>query len=174
MLSMKPWVNTLSVLGERRKVVFGRKEYRPIISLSRFSLHSTTNQHPPPRRKFLGMPPSNHEYALSERGSYFIINLCEKKCPFVLWKSIMFSVEPAGVSHVFCGHYHMNCTTFYKTVEIVTTNAVGAPMGPMEPSGLRIVQVNEDNLVHTYYPLEEMPSAISSWKCKTYTIKILM
>lgn len=77
----------------------------------------------------------------------------------LLFLNFIHFVEP-GVSHVFCGHYHMNCIKFYKNLEIVTTNAIGAPMGPMEPSGLRIVQIYENNIIHTYYPLEKMPRSI--------------
>jgi len=64
------------------------------------------------------------------------------------------------VSHVFCGHYHQNITGFYKNVEIVTTCALGAPMGE-DPSGLRIVKMYENNVTHTYHPLELMPSSIT-------------
>jgi hypothetical protein len=84
--------------------------------------------------------------------------LYEKQIAFLLLNVINF-VEP-GVSHVFCGHYHRNCIKFYKNIEIVTTNAIGAPMGPMEPSGLRIVQIYENNIIHAYYPLEKMPRSI--------------
>lgn len=65
----------------------------------------------------------------------------------------------SGVSHVFCGHYHRNITGFYKNIEIVTTCALGAPMGE-DPSGLRIVKMYENNVTHIYYPLEQVPSSV--------------
>uniref|UniRef100_A0A2S2P0S5 Calcineurin-like phosphoesterase domain-containing protein 1 n=2 Tax=Schizaphis graminum TaxID=13262 RepID=A0A2S2P0S5_SCHGA len=67
----------------------------------------------------------------------------------------------AGVSHVFSGHHHINSTGFYKNLEIVVTCALGAPMGE-DPSGLRIVKMYENNVIHTYYPLEQIPSSIKN------------
>jgi len=64
------------------------------------------------------------------------------------------------VSHVFTGHYHRNCTGFYKDLELVTTCAIGAPMGE-DPSGLRVVKMYEDNVIHTYYSLEQIPNSIT-------------
>lgn len=66
-----------------------------------------------------------------------------------------------GVSHVFSGHLHINSTEFYKNLEIVTTCALGAPLGE-DPSGLRIVKMYENNVIHTYYPLEQIPSSIKN------------
>lgn len=60
------------------------------------------------------------------------------------------------MSHIFTGHYHRNHTAFYKNIELVTTNAIGAPMGE-DPSGLRIVNIYENRIMHTYYSLEQMP-----------------
>lgn len=65
-----------------------------------------------------------------------------------------------GVSHVFTGHYHKNATGFYKNMEMVTTCAIGAPMGE-DPSGLRIVKIYKNNVVHTYFSLEQMPTIIT-------------
>lgn len=64
------------------------------------------------------------------------------------------------MSHVFCGHYHRNSTGFYKNLEVVTTCAIGAPMGE-DPSGLRIVKMYEKNVVDTYYSLNDIPSSIT-------------
>lgn len=61
---------------------------------------------------------------------------------------------------MFFGHYHRNCTGFYKDLELVTTCAIGAPMGE-DPSGLRIVKMYENNVIHTYFPLEQMPRHVS-------------
>lgn len=63
------------------------------------------------------------------------------------------------MSHVFCGHYHRNCNGYYKNLEIVTTNAIGAPASE-DPSGLRVVKVYADNVIHTYYPFDQMPNTI--------------
>lgn len=63
------------------------------------------------------------------------------------------------MSHVFFGHYHRNCAGFYKNLELVTTCAIGAPMGE-DPSGLRVVKMYENNVIHTYFSLEQMPKSI--------------
>lgn len=63
------------------------------------------------------------------------------------------------MSHVFCGRYYRNCNEYYKNLEIVTTNAIRASAGE-EPSGLRVVKVYENNVIHTYYPLDQMPRTI--------------
>lgn len=60
---------------------------------------------------------------------------------------------------MFSGHYHRNSAGFYKNLEMVTTCAIGAPMGE-DPSGLRIVKIYENNVTHTYYSLEEMPKTV--------------
>lgn len=60
------------------------------------------------------------------------------------------------MSHIFTGHYHRTHIGFYKNLELVTTNAIGAPMGE-DPSGLRIVKVHENSIMHTYCSLEQMP-----------------
>ncbi|XP_050536032.1 serine/threonine-protein phosphatase CPPED1-like [Daktulosphaira vitifoliae] len=66
----------------------------------------------------------------------------------------------AGVSHIFYGHCHKNNTGFYKNLEMITTNAIGNPLGD-EPPGLRIVRVYKDNITHTYYPFEKFPCSVN-------------
>lgn len=55
----------------------------------------------------------------------------------------------AGVRYIFCGHYHRNTGGKYKDLELVVTSAVGAPLGD-DPSGYRIVNVDENALQHHY------------------------
>lgn len=66
----------------------------------------------------------------------------------------------AKVSAVFAGHYHRNSHGRDGELEMVTTGAVGKPLGE-DPSGFRVVTVFEDRLGHVYYGLGEVPETIS-------------
>lgn len=59
-----------------------------------------------------------------------------------------------GVRAVFAGHYHRNAYGRAGELEMVTTAAVGRPLGD-DPSGFRVVDVYEDRLEHTYRPLAD-------------------
>ena len=60
------------------------------------------------------------------------------------------------VSAVFSGHLHKCHQVNYKGIQMVTTGAVGYPLGP-EPSGFRIVNVSGDKIEHKYYGLDQIP-----------------
>ncbi|MCA1760980.1 MAG: hypothetical protein LC658_14535 [Bacteroidales bacterium] len=60
------------------------------------------------------------------------------------------------VNTVFSGHYHNNALNSYNGVELVTTSAVGKPLGKA-PSGFRIIKVGNNGVSHEYYGLEELP-----------------
>ncbi len=64
-----------------------------------------------------------------------------------------------NVSAVFSGHYHNNNYAKYGEVELITTSAVGKPLGDA-PSGIRIIQVFEDQLVSNYYAIEKIPESV--------------
>jgi len=64
-----------------------------------------------------------------------------------------------GVDAVFAGHYHNNALNTFNGVELVTTSAVGKPLGKA-PSGFRVVKVETDNTSHKYFGLEEMPKTL--------------
>ncbi len=63
------------------------------------------------------------------------------------------------VNAVFSGHYHNNSLSSYGNVELVTTSALGKPLGKA-PSGFRIVKVYNDKIEHAYYGLEELPDSV--------------
>ncbi|XP_067010142.1 serine/threonine-protein phosphatase CPPED1 [Anabrus simplex] len=67
----------------------------------------------------------------------------------------------AGVSHVFCGHYHRNAGGFYKNMEVVVTSAIGGQLGSDEP-GVRLVKIGEEKVEHTYYSLQSLPRTVKS------------
>jgi serine/threonine-protein phosphatase CPPED1 len=64
-----------------------------------------------------------------------------------------------GVSQVFCGHYHRNVDCRDGDLEIVTTGATGKPLGG-DKSGLQVVIVRDDGILHHYYSFGEIPSRI--------------
>ena len=59
----------------------------------------------------------------------------------------------AGVTKVFCGHYHRNAGGWYKELEVVVTSAVGTQLGK-DRSGFRVVRVGEDGVEHEYINIE--------------------
>ncbi|NLX53858.1 MAG: hypothetical protein GXY58_01950 [Planctomycetaceae bacterium] len=64
-----------------------------------------------------------------------------------------------AVTHVFAGHYHANATARYGALELVTTGAIGRPLGD-DVSGMRIVIVRDTGIEHRYYHLGEIPNQI--------------
>lgn len=64
------------------------------------------------------------------------------------------------VDAIFAGHLHTNASANYDKMEMVTTSAVGKPLGN-DPSGLRIVKVHSDRVESTYYPIDGMPKSIT-------------
>ena len=62
--------------------------------------------------------------------------------------------ERYGVGAVFAGHYHRNAYGRAGTIEMITTGAVGRPMGD-SASGFRVVDVYDDRLEHRYQPLDD-------------------
>lgn len=68
-------------------------------------------------------------------------------------------MRKAGVRAVFAGHYHRNAYGRDGAMEMVTTSAVGMPLGK-DPSGFRIVKVYEARLEHQYYGMDEVPERV--------------
>lgn len=76
-----------------------------------------------------------------------------------------------GVKAVFSGHYHRNAFVKDRTrvrvrggvreseIELVTTSAVGKPLGK-DPPGFRIVKVTPEHIQHTYYAHEDVPERL--------------
>ena len=87
----------------------------------------------------------------------------------------------AGVSKVFCGHYHRNAGGFTadKSLEIVVTSAVGRQLSEAEvatnspdftrtsdiSSGFRIASVTKDAITHEYYSFEEFDGSVMCRPC---------
>ncbi len=64
-----------------------------------------------------------------------------------------------GVSTVFSAHWHRNNYSFDGSLEMVTSGAVGYPLGA-DPSGFRIVKVYEDRIEHEYFGFDELPEVV--------------
>lgn len=58
----------------------------------------------------------------------------------------------AGVRAVLAGHYHRNATATDGRVQMITTGAVGRPLGE-DPSGFRVVRPTATGLEHEYLGL---------------------
>lgn len=63
------------------------------------------------------------------------------------------------VNAVFSGHYHNNSLSTYGNIQLVTTSALGKPLGKA-PSGIRIVKIYSDKIEHEYFGLEELPDSV--------------
>lgn len=64
-----------------------------------------------------------------------------------------------GVTAVFAGHYHRNGYGRDGDMEMITTSAVGEPLGT-DPPGFRIVKVFKNKIEHPYYSLDSMPGRV--------------
>lgn len=64
-----------------------------------------------------------------------------------------------GVSYVFAGHYHRNASSHDGNLQMVTTGAVGVPMGGSQ-SGFRIVRLSPGVVESQFYDLGSVPRAI--------------
>jgi len=65
-----------------------------------------------------------------------------------------------NVNYVFAGHLHRNASGKYDNLNMITTSAVGKPLGDA-PSGFRIVIVSKQGITSTYYGLDDMPESIN-------------
>ncbi|PHQ32361.1 metallophosphoesterase [Rhodopirellula bahusiensis] len=87
-----------------------------------------------------------------EPDQYFNIPL-ERRTP------LLALLKAANVRAIFAGHYHRNAYGRAGEMEMITTGPVGRPLGK-DPSGLRIVQVEETQIQHAYHSLDSVPDTI--------------
>jgi serine/threonine-protein phosphatase CPPED1 len=64
------------------------------------------------------------------------------------------------VDAVFSGHLHNNKELTYGNIMLITTSALGKPLGKA-PSGMRIVKVYNDRIEHNFYGIDELPEAVN-------------
>lgn len=91
--------------------------------------------------------------AFDEKEEYFNVPAETRNRYFSLFKE-------NNVDAVFAGHLHNNGYARYGDIEMVTTSAVGKPLGKA-PSGLRIVKVYTDKIENVYYGLDEIPETVT-------------
>lgn len=63
------------------------------------------------------------------------------------------------VTAVFSGHHHNNGLSTYENIQLVTTSALGKPLGKA-PSGFRIIKVYHDKIEHEFFGLDELPDSV--------------
>jgi 3',5'-cyclic AMP phosphodiesterase CpdA len=61
-----------------------------------------------------------------------------------------------GVDAVFAGHLHNNGAGKFGDMQMITTSAVGKPLGKVQ-SGIRVIKVYPDHVESVYYTLNEIP-----------------
>jgi 3',5'-cyclic AMP phosphodiesterase CpdA len=61
-----------------------------------------------------------------------------------------------GVKFIFAGHYHNNAQAQHEGIQMITTSAVGKPLGNAK-SGFRVITVYKDSISHKY---AELPAEI--------------
>lgn len=83
----------------------------------------------------------------------------EKNIERVERKKYLSLLEKYHVTAVFAGHLHQNSYGKYKNMRMVTTGAVGEPLGK-DPPGFRIVKVYKNKIEYPYYSLDSMPNRI--------------
>jgi 3',5'-cyclic AMP phosphodiesterase CpdA len=66
-----------------------------------------------------------------------------------------------GVDAVFAGHWHRNNYATGGDLEMIASGSVGYPFG-YDPSGYRVVQVNESGLSHHWYAMDETPGSTNT------------
>jgi 3',5'-cyclic AMP phosphodiesterase CpdA len=64
-------------------------------------------------------------------------------------RSVLDLLRTHGATVVFSGHRHKNASATFEGIELVTSSAVGFPLGD-DPSGYRVVDVYPDHIEHEY------------------------
>jgi hypothetical protein len=94
---------------------------------------------------------------------FFIDNVDENNpnsIPAVRRAGYLALLKEYGVNYVFAGHLHRNAVAADGPLNMITTSAVGRPLG-QDPSGLRVVLVRPTGVQHTFYGLGSIPTQIS-------------
>ena len=93
--------------------------------------------------------------------------------------SLLDTMVKGGVRAWFCGHYHRNSGGNFGSLEVVVSSAVGATLLPsgVDPlglegftgpdcgpsaSGIRVVKVQRDRVVHRYFTMDSVPAVVDA------------
>ena len=89
----------------------------------------------------------------------FLTDYAEEDCywnlPLERRRVILELIEKHRVPLGLAGHWHRNSIARHGDFEMVTTGAVGYPLGA-DPSGFRVVAVDHGRFTHEYIPLSEV------------------
>ncbi len=88
----------------------------------------------------------------TEANGYYNIDMPRRTAYLSLFKQ-------HGVTAVFAGHFHDTSVAHDGALSMVTTGAVGQPLGSA-PSGLRIIKVYADSVRWPYYGLNAVPQSV--------------
>lgn len=95
---------------------------------------------------------------------WFLQNFDEEDDYFNIKKEVRLKwlnkFKSAGVTKIFCGHYHRNAGGWYDNMELVVTTAIGAQMGD-NYSGVRVVKVLDDLIEHKYFAMQDVPLQVT-------------
>jgi 3',5'-cyclic AMP phosphodiesterase CpdA len=86
---------------------------------------------------------------INEPEAYFNLDTAARHQYFELFSK-------SGVKAIFAGHHHQNGYGVHNGIEMVTTCAVGEPLGP-DPVGIRLIKLEENKLKHQYFALDSIP-----------------
>tara|TARA_B100001094_G_scaffold171367_1_gene165718 strand:+ start:441 stop:1262 length:822 start_codon:yes stop_codon:yes gene_type:complete len=88
---------------------------------------------------------SHKELIYSKDLSYWIFEEKIKNEFFGLFKD-------HKLEYIFTGHLHINLETSYNETKIITTSALGLPLGD-DPSGFRVIDYKDGKLSYDFYPV---------------------
>ena len=93
------------------------------------------------------------EQRAEEDDGYFVIPRARREV-------IVNILKDYGAAAVFAGHMHKNNIAADGDLKMITTGAVGYPLG-YDPSGIRVVRIYEDAIEHDYYRMDAIPEAVT-------------
>uniref|UniRef100_A0A1I8G7Q8 Metallophos domain-containing protein n=1 Tax=Macrostomum lignano TaxID=282301 RepID=A0A1I8G7Q8_9PLAT len=114
-------------------------------AMTRWLMTRLSQGKPAHRILFMHVPPFLTD-AHSDADSYFTLPKADRL-------PLLDACLEAGVSAIFCGHYHRNAGGVYRDkLPVVVTSAVGAQIGN-DRHGYRLVNVAKDAVRHSYVDL---------------------
>jgi 3',5'-cyclic AMP phosphodiesterase CpdA len=103
-----------------------------------------------------------HDIVVFQHHSWFLDSADEPDQYFNLPKARRLKYlglfHQAAVKYIFCGHLHRNKVAHDGDLQVVTTGALGKPLGG--ESGMRIAIVSDSGIEHRFYGLGEIPNQV--------------
>lgn len=107
-------------------------------------------------KKVLAANPNATRKIIFTHHPFFITDINEKdkyeNIPLAKRLEYMQLFKENGVRIIFAGHYHNNAKANYQGIDMITTSAVGKPLGKVK-SGFRLVTVYKDSISHQFIEL---------------------